>query len=90
MKKVILSIALVLALGLGASAQRDGYFNDWNDVSNGLENYNDFENGLIGTVLPGLPGHYGGDQPAPLGSGLLILTALGAGYAVAKKRREEE
>ena len=90
MKKVILSIALVLALGLGASAQRDGFFNDWNDVGNGLENYNDFENGLRGTVLPGLPGHGDGDQPAPLGSGLLILTALGAGYAVAKKRREEE
>ena len=83
MKKVILSIALVLALGLGASAQRDGYFNDWNDVGNGLENYNDFENGLRD---PGLPGHGGGDQPAPLGSGLLILTALGAGYAVSRKR----
>ena len=27
------------------------------------------------------------DQNAPLGSGLVILTALGAGYAVARKRK---
>ena len=28
-------------------------------------------------------------QPAPLGSGIALLTALGAGYVVAKRRREE-
>ena len=42
----------------------------------------------ITPVIPGgTPGEYGDDQDAPLGSGLLILTAIGAGYAVARKRR---
>ena len=87
MKKILLAIALVLTIGLGASAQRggrDGFFNDWNDVGNGLENYDDFDNGLRGG--PGTPGHGGGDTPVPLGSGLIILGALGAGYALTKKR----
>ena len=87
MKKILLALALVLMVGLGASAQRDSYFNDWKDVSNGLDEFDDFDNGL--TRDPVFPGHNGGDTPAPLGSGLLILGALGAGYAVAKRKREE-
>ena len=85
MKKLLLSLALVMALGLGASAQRDGYFNDWDDVSNGLDKINTFEP----VRDPGLPGgHGGGDTPAPLGTGIAVLTALGAGYAMLKKREE--
>ena len=39
---------------------------------------------------PGLPGHGGNDNAdAPLGSGIALLTALGAAYLVGKKRREE-
>ena len=89
MKKILLAIALVLAIGFGASAQRgDGFFNNWDDLGNGLDKYDDFDNGLRGGG-PGTPGHGGGDQPAPLGSGIVVLTALGAGYAVAKRKREE-
>ena len=89
MKKILLAIALVLAIGLGANAQRgDGFFNNWNDVGNGLDKFDDFDNGLRGDG-PVTPGHGGGDQPAPLGSGLLVLTALGAGYAVARRKREK-
>ena len=91
MKKILLAIALVLTIGLGANAQRggrDGFFNNWNDLGNGLDKYDDFDNGLRGGG-PGTPGHGGGDTPAPLGSGLIILGALGAGYAVAKRKREE-
>ena len=92
MKKIIFALALVLTIGLCADAQRrgDGFFNDWNDVSNGLDKFDDFDNGLRGGG-PGLPGQGGGggDTPAPLGSGLLVLTALGAGYAVAKRKREK-
>lgn len=88
MKKILLSVAMVLAMGFSAYAQRggDGFFNDWNDVGNGLDKFDDFDNGLRG---PGTPGHGGGDTPAPLGSGLVILGALGAGYAVARRKREE-
>ena len=82
---------MTITLGFTASAQRggDGFFNSWDDVSNGLDKYDDFDNGLYRGDGPGFPGHGGGDTPAPLGSGLIILGALGAGYAVAKRKREE-
>ena len=88
MKKILLAIALTITLGLTASAQfgGDSFFNNWDNVSNGLDKYDDFGNGLRDG--PGTPGHGGGDQPAPLGSGLLILTALGAGYALKKKHEK--
>ena len=82
MKKFLLAIALTITLGLTASAQfnNDGFFNDWAESDR-----------LAGSgfsfVLPTSHG-FGEDTPsAPLGSGLLVLTALGAGYAVARKRK---
>jgi hypothetical protein len=90
MKKIFLAIAIVLMVSFSANAQRDGFFMSWDDVSNGLDQYNDFDNGLYRGGGPGLPGgHGGGDTPAPLSGGLIILGALGAGYAVAKRKREE-
>ena len=87
MKKIILAIAIVLMVGFSAKAQRDSYFNDWDDVSNGLDKI-EFDYG--GMRDPGLPGgHGGGDTPAPLGSGIVVLTMLGAGYAVARRKHEE-
>ncbi len=87
MKKIVLAIALVLAIGLGAKAQiglSDAFINDW--AQSDL-----LRDGGLGLILPGLPGEHGGtgDVPgAPLGSGLLILGALGAGYAIIKKKDE--
>ena len=83
MKKFLFSIALIITLGFTASAQfntnTDAFFNNWDDsdrVSEGGFNF----------VLPTSHG-FGEDTPsAPLGSGLLVLTALGAGYALKKKR----
>ena len=85
MKKIIFAIALVLAIGLGANAQRSGrdsFFNDWEDIGNGLDRDT--------LAIPTLPGSHGldTDQGAPLGSGLLVLTALGAGYALARRKRD--
>ena len=85
MKKILFAIAIVLMIGFTANAQRsgrDGFFNDWDDVSNGLDRTS------IGD-LPTLPTSHGitDDVSAPLGSGLLVLTALGAGYALTKKRK---
>ena len=59
-------------------AQTDSFFNNWSDFDN---RENDLD-------LPALPGGHGytGNQSTPLGSGLLVLTALGAGYALSKRR----
>ena len=86
MKKIIFALTLVLTIGLCANAQRNGrdsFFNDWDDVSNGLDR--------TGIGLPTLPTTHGyeDDFNAPLGSGLLVLTALGAGYAVTRRKKED-
>ena len=83
MKKILFAIAIVMMMGLGASAQRgsDGFFGY--DYSSDREMGNPNELGLglpqsgIGTT---------GNETAPLGTGLLIMTALGAGYALKKKQ----
>ena len=85
MKKILFAIAIVLMLGLSANAQgkKDAFFNDWDNSNNrGMDD--DVFPALMGGTLGGL----NGNQDAPLGSGLLVLTALGAGYAVAKKRKK--
>ena len=80
MKKTLLTIAITLGLAFGASAQSDGFFGNWNNADNRDAN----------GELPSLPNHGLSDnQSAPLGTGLLILTALGAGYAVAKRKEEK-
>ena len=85
MKKFILAIAFVMMMAFTASAQfglTDAYFNNWDGNDSRFEIGEGFS-----FVLPASHG-FGVDTPsAPLGSGLLILGALGAGYAVAKRRR---
>ena len=82
MKKILLATALVIALGFGANAQHDGFYNNWDDNGNGLERGDGIE-------LPSLPTHNldSNQNAAPVGSGLLILTALGAGYAMTRKEK---
>lgn len=81
MKKLLLATALFITLGFGAKAQiglTDAFFNDW------------AQSDLMRDVtLISLPNEHGLDTDinAPLGSGLLILTALGAGYAVKHRRK---
>ena len=84
MKKILFAIALTITLSFTASAQlstnTDSFFNDW-------EQSDRLDVGGFSFVLPSTHG-FGVDTPsAPLGSGLLILGARGAGYAVAKRRR---
>ena len=85
MKKILFAIAFVIMMSVGAMAQSDGFFKNYNsDV------YND--RGGSDPATPGLvfPTHNTDQDPqAPLGSGLLVLTALGAGYAVARKNRKK-
>ena len=85
MKKIIFAIAIVLTMGFSAGAQQnDAYFTDWG--SNGLRvdnPNNDLSLPIVGLITGG---QFGSDYDAPVGSGLIILGALGAGYALRKKR----
>ena len=86
MKRILFAIAIVMMLGLTANAQgkKDAFFNsDWDN-----NDYNrSTSNNVFPAVLGGQLGGLTGDQNAPLGTGLLVLTALGAGYAVTSKKR---
>ena len=93
MKKVVLTLAIVLTMGLNAIAQYD-------EDKFGIQPW--FGSSLLGRdgssadptrdgtplILPG--GHgYTDDQPSPVGSGIAVLVGLGAAYLVAKKRKED-
>ena len=84
MKKLVLTIAIVLGLGIGAFAQ-GGLFGKGETSGSSR----DEGTSLLGSG-PGLPGGHGegGDSPAPLGSGALLLIGFGAAYAL-KKRQED-
>ena len=84
MKKILLLTAIIMVLGLGASAQRgnDGFFNNFT-----YDNYNR-DGDQLEAPVHGFTGYaQGNGDPAPLGTGLLIMTALGAGYAVVRKKK---
>ena len=82
MKKLAMTIAMVLGLSMTTFAQ-GGLFQRGGES----ENTGYYSNRGVG---PGLPGHgESTDQPAPLGTGIAVLTAFGAAYLVSKKRNEE-
>ena len=85
MKKLALTIAVVLGLGLTTFANNDGglFQRGASEPTYGL--YRDRDDRLL--VVPG----HGktGNMDAPLGSGVAVLLGLGAAYMVAKKRKED-
>ena len=87
MKKLALTIAIVLGLGLTSFADPNG---------GGLFNRGEApETGNRDDLFPLMPAHaLTGNQDAndetPIGSGIVVLTALGAAYLVGKKRKDEE
>ena len=96
MKKLVLTIAIVLGMTFGASAQ---YFGDNGQPQGGglfgrgavsdEYFYGAGSSDRTGGLLPLLPLHdQEGDQDAPLGSGALLLIGMGAAYAMAKKNRK--
>ena len=80
MKKILFAIAFVMMVVI-ANAQSDSFFkSDNSNAGNGNRDDEGFSMAL--------PGHGSNDdQQAPLGSGMLFLTALGAGYAIARRKR---
>ena len=96
MKKLTLTIAIILGMTMTTFADGDGLFHRGNNAKNGASGYSYFSTNGIGDLnrdpidTPLLPVHGLDDnQDAPLGSGIVALISLGAAYMVAKKRREE-
>ena len=90
MKKIVLTLAVVLGMTIGASAQ---YFDDNGQPQGGLFGRGatpDYANGENGTGAPMLPGHgqNTNQDAAPLGSGALLLIGFGAAYAMSKKNKK--
>ena len=88
MKKLIITIAIVLGMGMTLSAQiapdsyekKGGLFGKGWDY--GLFRETDEESLMR---LPDFDSDE--DENAPLGSGIAVLTALGAAYLVGKRRK---
>ena len=88
MKKLALTIAIVLGLSMTTFADGGGLFQRGASPEQ--------ENGIYGNRTgtgagtPALPTHgETTNQDAPLGTGIAILAVLGGAYLVGKKRREE-
>ena len=88
MKKIALTIAIVLGITLGGIAQGRGLFDRGPESKNGgyygydASNNRDDE-GLLLPTQHGLPT----DQESPLGTGILLLAGFGAAYALKKKNK---
>lgn len=80
MKKFFLTIAVLMFMGFCGKAQNDVFFH-YSEADD--EIYRDVDNG-VNFSLPTAHG-LNNDSEAPLGSGLLVLTVLGAGYMMKKK-----
>lgn len=84
MKKIMMTIAIVMGLCLTSFAdpQGGGVFGRGESTEQGNREGNLF--------APRLPNHgQDSNQPAPLGSGLFVLTALGTAYLFGKRRKED-
>ena len=94
MKKLALTLAIVLGLGVSAFAD-GGLFQRSYNAENGRSGYLYFGQQAslfreTETPQPLMPLHgLENDQDAPIGSGIVMLMGLGAAYLVGKKRREE-
>lgn len=89
MKKIVLTIAIVLGMTFAASAQ---YFGDnGQPQGGGLFGRGETRDGgnASSVSTPLLPGHgLNTNQDAPLGSGAILLIGFGAAYAMSKRSKK--
>lgn len=86
MKKIALTIVIVLGLGMTAFAERGGLFQRGARQPMGI--YGDRYTSTL--MTPAFPGHgHTDNQDAPLGSGIAVLLGLGAAYLISGKRNKE-
>ena len=83
MKKILFAIAFVMMMVI-ANAQSDGWFRS---TDGGFMDRPGSNNDPT-ISLPNEHGYTDDQGTSPLGSGLIILGALGAGYAVARRKRD--
>lgn len=90
MKKTILTLAIILGITLGASAQNRGLF-DRGPQRETCDYYDSYENrnGAFGLALPTSHGQTD-DESAPLGSGALLLIGFGAAYAGLRRKNQKD
>ena len=86
MKKILLTLGIIMTMLFCANAQygqSDAFFNNWDDNDDRLDISEGFS-----FVLPGTHGYMfdTNGTTTPLGSGLLVLATLGAGYAASKRK----
>jgi len=85
MKKTLLTLAILFALALCATAQNGGGLFQRGSMP---DDYNEYDRTGSGLILPNGHGNPG-DADAPLGGGIAVLVGLGAAYLVGKKREKE-
>ena len=89
MKKLALTMAIVLGMGVASYAEGGGLFGQGQSVDNSSNSPTTIMSGSRIGGTPAIPGHgHETNQPAPLGSGIVLLAGLGAAYAVSKKRKD--
>ena len=91
MKKTLLTIAIVLGLGMTTFADPNGGGLFQRGLTPDEEYYGLGYSNINRYGEPMLPAHGSPDNAdaAPLGTGIAVLTALGAAYLVGKRRKEE-
>ena len=91
MKKQLMTIAIVLGLSMTTFAQGGLFHRGASAPDSERADYSfTKDGGASGEPTPMLPIHNPetpGDQPAPLGSGLVILAGLSGAYLIGKKRK---
>ena len=98
---LMLALSAVLLLPMGVSAQTGGGVFYRGDKAENVDNFSLFDRGLLGGGFNLFNQQFGEDEEGgyelynqtfgqdsdtPLGSGLLILVAAGAGYAFKKRK----
>lgn len=84
MKALVLSLAMALGMLLPTTtnAQNDGFFRG------NMDNYENRDAGINSNDGAGIS-NWGIGEEVPLGSGLLVLVAAGAGYAAMRRKRNK-
>ena len=81
MKKIIFAVLFAIMIGFSATAQTDNYVFD-EDFNRDATTLPEVPWGAVGWIIVS-------NQTTPLGSGLLVLTGLGAGYAFLRKKSKK-